>query len=168
MNPELVTGAVNARAITNFFNLISTFKDFDADLAMIQMIGEGSVGLAFSTMFTTFINNKLDKLVSPKEMLTEGSEEKIIAKLREAIGIEHNYRADIASVLCTRFANYSVVHADKNPVGDDIIKRITALVTKDVFSNDLQYFAIREILNGNKQKYAKLMTNPEVVKMATK
>ena len=36
------------------------------NLSLIQMIGEGSVGDAFASMFTTFINNKLDKLVTPK------------------------------------------------------------------------------------------------------
>ena len=42
------------------------------------------------------------------------------------------------------------------------------LSTEEIFANDLKYFAIREILNGNKQKYQKLMMNADVVKMATK
>ena len=33
------------------------------------MIGEGSVGNEFASMFTTFINNKLDKLVTPKDIV---------------------------------------------------------------------------------------------------
>ena len=42
------------------------------------MIGEGSVGDAFASMFTTFINNKLDKLVTPKDLLTHDNESYIL------------------------------------------------------------------------------------------
>jgi hypothetical protein len=42
------------------------------------------------------------------------------------------------------------------------------LSTEEIFANDLKYYAVREILNGNKQKFQKLMMNTEVVKMATK
>jgi hypothetical protein len=169
LNPELVTKETNARAITTFFNSISSFNNFEENLSMITMIGEGSVGEAFSNMFVSFINNKLDKLVSPEVMLTEKDEEKVKKLLKEAIGVDHNYRADIASVLCTRFANHTLVHArEGNPVNDDIIQRITMLTTESLFGNDLQYYAVREILNGEKQKFQKLMMNPEVVKMAVK
>jgi hypothetical protein len=169
LHPELVTKETNARAITTFFNSISSFSNFEENLSMIQMIGEGSVGEEFSNMFVSFINNKLDKLVAPDVMLTDKDEEKVKRLLKEAIGIDHNYRADIASVLCTRFTNHTLVHArEGNPVNDDIIKRITMLTTESLFGNDLQYYAVREILSGEKQKFQKLMMNPEVVKMAVK
>ena len=68
LNPELVTKETNSRSITTFFNAISSFEDFEKSLSMIQMIGEGSVGDTFASMFTTFINNKLDKLVIMKHI----------------------------------------------------------------------------------------------------
>ena len=46
------------------------------------MIGEGSVGDAFASMFTTFINNKLDKLVTPKDLLTHDNEQYILGELK--------------------------------------------------------------------------------------
>jgi MoxR-like ATPase len=168
LHPETVTQETNARSITTFFNAISSLDSFEDDLPLIQMIGEGSVGEEFSNLFTLFINNKLDKLVHPKVMLTHASDDHVVKLLREAIGIDNNYRADIASVLCTRFANYALYHAESNTINQPIIDRITKLTTDDVFGNDLKYYAVREILNGNKQKFQKLMMNPEVVKMATK
>jgi hypothetical protein len=168
LHPELVGQETNARSITTFFNAISSFAVFEDNLPMIQMIGEGSVGPEFALMFTQFINNKLDKLVSPDVMLTEKSDEKVERLLKEAIGIDHNYRADIASVLCTRFANYALVYAKENAVDQKIIDRITMLTTKEMFGNDLKYYAVREILNGDKKKFEKLMMDPNVVKMVTK
>tara|TARA_R110000868_G_scaffold402872_3_gene679630 strand:- start:2644 stop:3852 length:1209 start_codon:yes stop_codon:yes gene_type:complete len=168
LHPELVGQETNARSITTFFNAISSFDIFEENLPMVQMIGEGSVGPEFALMFTQFINNKLDKLVSPEVMLTEKSDEKVERLLKEAIGIDNDYRADIASVLCTRFANYALVYAKENSVDQKIIDRITMLTTKEMFGNDLKYYAVREILNGDKKKFEKLMMNPEVVKMVTK
>ena len=168
MHPELVSQTTNARSITTFFNAISSLPSFEKSLDLIQMIGEGSVGPEFASMFVMFINNKLDKLIDPKTMLLEVSEEKVINSLVGAIGMDANYRADIASVLCTRFTNYTLLYAENNPVDDKIIKRIKALTTKKIFGNDLNYYIVREILNGNKQKFEKMMMDMEMVKMATK
>jgi hypothetical protein len=168
LHPELVNKETNARSITAFFNSISSFEKFEDDLSMIQMIGEGSVGDTFASMFTTFINNKLDKLVTPKDMLTHENQDYIIGELNSVLGKGDSYRADIASTLATRLANYSVVYANENTVTPKINERLIALCTKDVFANDLKYLIVRTIFNGNKMKFNKMMMNPEIIKMTMK
>jgi hypothetical protein len=168
LHPELVTQETNARSITAFFNAISSFEKFEDELSMIQMIGEGSVGDAFASMFTTFINNKLDKLVNPKDLLTHQDEKYILGELRSCIGKDDSYRADIASTLATRLANYSVVYSNNNTVSQKITDRLISLCTKDYFTNDLKYLVVRTIFNGNKQKFNKMMMNPEIIKMTVK
>ena len=168
LHPELVTQETNARSITTFFNSISSFESFEDNLAMIQMIGEGSVGDAFASMFTTFINNKLDKLVTPKDLLTHDSEQYILGELRSCIGKDDTYRADIASTLATRLANYSVVYSKENTIGQKVTDRLKTLCTADYFTNDLKYLIVRTIFNGNKKKFNKFMMIPEVVKMTMK
>jgi hypothetical protein len=168
LHPELVTQETNARSITAFFNAISSFEKFEDELSMIQMIGEGSVGDSFASMFTTFINNKLDKLITPKDLLTHTDEKYILGELRSCVGKDDNYRADIASTLATRLANYSVVYSKENTVSQKITDRLIALCTKDYFTNDLKYLVVRTIFNGNKQKFNKMMMNPEIIKMTIK
>jgi hypothetical protein len=168
LHPELVNKETNARSITAFFNSISSFEKFEDDLSMIQMIGEGSVGDTFASMFTTFINNKLDRLVTPKDMLTHENQDWVIGELNSVLGKGDSYRADIASTLATRLANYSVVYANENTVTPKINERLIALCTKDVFANDLKYLIVRTIFNGNKTKFNKMMMNPEIIKMTMK
>jgi hypothetical protein len=168
LNPELVTQETNARSITTFFNAISSFDNFEDNLSMIQMIGEGSVGDAFASMFTTFINNKLDKLVTPKDLLTHDNQQYILGELRSCIGKDDNYRADIASTLATRLANYAVVYSKENTVSQKNTDRLKTLCTEDYFTNDLKYLIVRSIFSGNKQKFNKLMMIPEIVKMTMK
>ena len=168
LHPELVTQETNARSITTFFNSISSFDSFEDNLSMIQMIGEGSVGDAFASMFTTFINNKLDKLVTPKDLLTHDNESYILGELKGCIGSGDTYRADIASTLATRLANFSVVYSKENTITQKITDRLEALCTKDYFTNDLKYLIVRTIFNGNKSKFNKLMMKPEIIKMTMK
>lgn len=171
MHPELVNKDINARAITNFFNSITTIEDFskDTSLALIQMIGEGSVGPEFSTMFTTFINNKLDKMISPKEILLNPSEAYVVGALRGCIGKDADYRADIASVMASRIVNFSLHYAENNSITQKEIDRLIRLTTeKDLIGTDLQYHIVKKIINGNKKKFEKMMTNDEVLSMTMK
>jgi hypothetical protein len=168
LHPELVTQETNARSITTFFNAISSFENFEDNLSLIQMIGEGSVGDEFASMFTTFINNKLDKLVTPKDLLTHDSESYILGELRSCIGKDDTYRADIAATLSTRLANYSIMYSKENTITQKISDRIKALVTKDYFTNDLKYLIIRTLFNGNKKKFNKLMMDPTIITMTMK
>jgi hypothetical protein len=168
LHPELVTQETNARSITTFFNSISSFEKFEDNLSLIQMIGEGSVGDAFASMFTTFINNKLDKLVSPKDLLTHENESYILGELRSCIGQDDTYRADIAATLATRLGNYAVVYSKDNTIGAKQTDRLKSLATKDYFTNDLKYLIIRTIFNGNKSKFNKLMMIPEIIKITMK
>jgi hypothetical protein len=171
LHPEMVTESCNTRAIVNFFNAISSIKDFGASesLALIQMIGEGAVGPEFSTMFTIFINNKLDKLVTPRDILLSSDEPKLLAELESCIGVGSAYRADIASILTTRLINFTINYSENNPISQANINRLILLTTKSqIITDDLKYVLVKKVLNGNKSKFQKLMADPEVMKMAMK
>jgi nucleoside-triphosphatase THEP1 len=166
MHPELVTQRVNPRSITTFFNAISSIDKFEDSLPLVQMIGEGSVGADFSSMFTMFINNKLDRIISPEDILTK-DKDYVMGALTNAVGKDDDFRADISSVIATRLINYSLVQAEKGTVPAAVIDRLAILTTEcDAFTNDLRYYMVKEIVNGNKVKFAALMRNNNVVKMA--
>jgi len=168
MNPELINKEVNSRSAVMFFNSISSIKSFEDSLPLIQMIGEGSVGSEFSSMFTMFINNKLDKIIGPKDIF-EKDEQYVLNTLKHAIGEGDDFRADLSSVVATRIVNYGLTHAEKNPITKVMTDRIIKLTTEcDSFTDDLRYYVIKELINGNKVKFAPLMMNANVVKMSVK
>lgn len=170
-HPEIVgeNKGVNPRSLTTFFNSISSFQNFNDKLPMIQMVGEGSVGPEVTTLFTGFIKNKLDKLITPKEMLLREGTESVMKELKECMHDGTDYRADIASILTTRLINYAIHYSQGNSITPEIIQRIQALIkTPDVFTDDLKYVIVKKILNGNKQKFQKLVSDPTVQDLATK
>ena len=169
LHPELVTQSTNARSITTFFNSISSISDFEKELPLIQMIGEGSVGAEFSTLFTLFINNRLDKIVDPKTILTHKDDKHIVGEIKACVGNGSSYRADIASTLTTRIINYALYHAETNPVGKDMINRIIMLAThSDMFTDDLKYLIVKKLVGGNKLKFNGILSDANLIKMAMK
>jgi hypothetical protein len=162
-------GSVNPRALTNFFNSISSIPVFEDSLQMIQNLGEGSVGPEVAQLFTTFIHNKMDKWITPEEILTDPGDAKVIQALTDMFEAKDEYRADIASVVTTRLINYSILYAESNSITPDILNRLKVLIKdKEVFTDDLKYHLVKKILNGNKQKFQKLLADDDIQEMATK
>ena len=167
-HPELVTTNINSRSITTFFNSISSIDSFENTLSLIQMIGEGSVGSEFTTLFTMFINNKLDKIISPKTILTHESDEYILNTLKGIIGKDKNYRADLASIISTRIINYSIFHAKENKIEKSFIDRLALLINEELFTMDLKYSTVKSIYNGDSASFKSLMLNKTLLTFLTK
>lgn len=162
-NPEIVSPLVNPRAITKFFDSISSIKQFEDSLPLISMIGEGSIGNEASNLFTMFINNRLDKLITPKELLQGADDATVFKKLEDAVGTTDKYRADIASILTTRLINYSLLFASENTVEQKHITRLINLIKEPtLLTNDLKYHLVKKLVVGNKQKFQKFLNDPVV------
>jgi len=165
MNPEIVEDSkqINPRTMVRFFNNIRSIKDFDKELPKIQMLGEASLGDA-AGLFVQFINNRLDKLMDPKDMIKEDKDD-VLKELHQIIGQSNlgTYRADIASVLSTRLINYSLKYAQDNPIDKTYIDRLEFLVLNEVFGPDLGYHVIKTIFQGS-SKFKGLLTRNKVSK----
>ena len=167
MHPELVTKEVNSRSVSMFFNSISSLKSFDESLPLIQMIGEGSVGSEFSTMFTMFINNKLDRMITPENILNQ-DEKYVMNTLKGLVGKDSKYRADIASTLSTRLTNYLDIKAKTEKISNEIINRISALVKEEIFTTDICYNMVKNIYNSNPTQFKMMMVDKNLVKYIMK
>ncbi len=167
-HPELVSTDTNSRSITTFFNSISSISSFDDNLYLIQMIGEGSVGSEFTTLFTMFINNKLDKIISPETILTHESEEYVLNTLKGIMGKDKDYRADLASIISTRLINYSLYYSKENKIEKLIINRLSFLMNEELFAIDLKYNIVKSIYNGNPSAFKLLMLDKVLIKFLSK
>jgi hypothetical protein len=167
-SPELVSTETNSRSITTFFNSISSLPSFDSSLPLIQMIGEGSVGSEFTTMFTMFINNKLDKIISPETIMTHESEEYILNTLKGVIGKDKDYRADLASIMSIRLINYSLYYSKENKIEKSFINRLAFLMNEELFTMDLKYNIVKSIYNGNPSAFKLLMLDKVLIKFLSK
>jgi hypothetical protein len=167
-HPELVNEKINSRSITTFFNSISSLTSFESNLPLIQMIGEGSVGPEFSTLFTIFINNKLDKIISPDVIINHESEEYVINTLKGIVGKDNKYRADLASIISTRIINFSLFYSKNNKIEKSFIDRLATIINEEIFSVDLKFNIVKTIYNGNQNAFKSLLLNKTLVNFIIK
>lgn len=166
MNPEIIkdeTPHINPRSLVKFFDCLYTIKDFDKSLPLIQNIGEGSVGPEVTTMFTQFIHNKLDKMISPKEILNEKVQfETIQTKIKDLIKDDTKYRADLAYVLTTRLINHLLFNVTDKEITPALIERIKQLIISNALGTDLKFVLAKKVVNGN-NKFNKLLLDTAIV-----
>ncbi len=153
----------NARNYTTFCRAISGIKDWSTaeSLGLIMQIASGSFlekDNVIGTLFTQFINNKLDKLISPEKMLV-GNWETVKRDLEECVYENGEYRAHIASLLGTRFLNYcdKCLSSKTGPNSRQMGDRLEELFTSDtkLFSKDIIYRIVKTLC----KKYVALTNN---------
>lgn len=162
---KVTTAKTNPRSAGLFFNSIRSISDFSNKLELLTLLGEGSVGHEFSIAFSMFINNRLDKLVSPKDMLLGGNEK--VEELYDCIYKEGKPMAAIASVLHSRLINYTVNYIEDHKVTPEISDRLEFYISdpKSPFTEDLKFNIIKKLIAANRVKFQKLCDKDAVKKM---
>lgn len=162
---------INARNYTMFINTISSIDNWSKpeNLAFILQIASGCFldeDDIVGGLFTTFIANKLDKLPSPEDLINKDWND-IKKTLESQLYDKDKYRADVASVITTRFINYSLLYLSQSGSKIDIIiDRILKIVDNEklLLTEDLIFSLIKTLNKYYPGKCSKLLLNPKVAK----
>jgi hypothetical protein len=163
----------NARSYTTFCRAISGMPNWGASESL-SMILEIASGCFFGEdnilggLFTQFINNHLDRLISP-DRLINGAWDTVKGEVENCVYQNGRYRADIANILATRFMNY----ADKN-LGTDkaesqkVCDRINDFITSDtmLFNQDILYNVVKTLCRNHVQQTNRWFLNKEIRSIA--
>lgn len=162
---------INARNFTMFSNIISGIKDWSKpeNLALILQIASGCFldeDDIVGGLFTTFIANKLDKLLSPEDLIHKDWNY-VKGVLEKQLYDGDKYRADIASVVTTRFVNYSLMYFSKTGSKTDLITdRIINLIENEklLLTEDLIFSLVKTLNKKYPGRCNKLLLNPKLAK----
>lgn len=174
LNPEIFNQSdkINARTYTMFANAISGFKNWNDvnTLNNIFLIAKGCFGddTSIGDLFATFIYNKLDKLISAKEIF-EGEWEDTEKKIKDCVTKDGEYRVDIASVISMRLSNYiekyfnDKTNTDKKK-SEKVNQRISEIVLskEKLLTEDIIFSVIRSLYQKFPQRMGKLLANPSI------
>ena len=160
---------VNPRSYTTFCKAISGLKDWNKPetLALILQISKGCFlndkDNIIGNLFTTFIANKLDRLIQPKDMI-ELKWDTLEPKMKNCVYDNGQFRPEIASVLTIRFMNY-VLHlfGTKGGIKESVVyDRILEIVNNDemLFSEDLIFHLVKTLITKYPGRTGKLLMNP--------
>ena len=160
---------VNSRSYTTFCKAISGLKDWNnpETLSLILQISKGCFlndkDNIIGNLFTTFIANKLDRLIQPKDMI-ELSWDTLKPKMRSCVYDNDNFRPEIASILTIRFMNYILHLFDtKGGIKESVVyDRILDIINNDemLFSEDLIFHLVKTLITKYPGRTGKLLMNP--------
>lgn len=163
---------INPRSYTTFSNVISGIKDWNKaeNLALILNISKGCFhdeDNVVGNLFTNFIANKLDKLVTPEDMLTKDWD-KVLEELKNCVYDNGQYHPEIAAILHTRLLNYCNIFLSKTGSKTQlVIDRLTEFAEQSkeedkIFSEDLLFSMIKTLIAKHKNRLNKMLMNPSI------
>ena len=161
---------MNPRSYTMFSKIIGGIDDWQKpdSLAMIMRMAAGCFtdkDNVVGSLFTTFIANKLDKLISPEDMLL-GKWDTIGPRIKKCVYDSNgNYKPAIASILHIRLLNYCQYYFDqKNSKTDVVYQRLLDILNNSdmLLDEDLVFNIIRTLCTKYKQRTNKWMLNNQI------
>lgn len=115
-------------------------------------------------LFTTFINQKLDKLVSPSDMLKQKWE--IVEPLiYDCVYQEGHFRPEISAVLTQRLVNYVLFYFSQKGSKENVVQdRLLEIINNErkLFSEDLLFYFIKTIISEYPARTGKLLTDTKI------
>lgn len=166
----------NPRSYTLFSNVISGIKDWSTTNGLSLIMQFASAAFPKDTdnviggLFTTFIHNKLDKLISPQDMLTK-SWETVKNEIKDCVYENDTYKPVIASILHTRLLNYIRYYFSQPNAKSDIVQnRLLDFINSPeidnvvLFSEEFLYNIIKILIKEFPQRMNKLIMNPKIRK----
>ena len=160
---------INPRSYIMFANAISGLSNWNTpdNLAMILTIAKGCFNdpdNIVGNLFTTFIANKLDTLISPKDMLLEKWDD-VYPKIKKSVYDGKNYRPAVASILHTRLLNYTDYYfSQKGSNTDTIVNRLLEIMhaPEMLFDEDIIFNVIKVLWKKYPTRMQKHIYNPEI------
>ena len=161
---------INPRAYTTFCKAISGIKDWnnDSSLGLILNLAKGCFlndsDNVVGTLFTTFIAQKLDKLVQPSDMLMQ-KWETVEPKIHDCVYDGEQFKPEIASILAIRLLNYIMFYFSQKGVKESVVQdRILEFIDnpRKLFSDDLLFHIIKTIIAKFPAKTTKLLLNAKI------
>lgn len=161
---------INPRSYVTFCNAISGIDDWEKseNLAMILNISKGCFhdeDNIIGSLFTIFVKNKLDKLISPKDMLL-GDWSVVKNRIKKCVYDDYDkYHPEIASVLATRLLNYTMLYFNtKGSETKKVQERLLEIIDNDkvLFEEDLIFNVVKTLAIKNASRMNKLMVHPKI------
>lgn len=161
---------INPRSYTTFCKAISGIKNWDEDnsLALILNISKGCFlndkDNVVGSLFTNFIAQKLDKLVSPQDMLMQ-KWETVEPKIHDCVHDGERFKTEIASILAIRLLNYMLYYFSQKGVKESVVQdRILDFINnpRKLFSDDLLFHIIKTVIGKYPAKTTKLLIDSRI------
>lgn len=159
--PEIVTGErTTPRTLVQFFEAISEIKDLAANLGLIQILGDACLDENTVSSFIAFVNQNLEKLISPEEILdADNFDRKVLAPIEKLVK-KDALRVDILSTLATRMVNHLLLLP--TDLKQHQVNNLKAFIKIDFIPNDIRLAMAQDMVASAKPSLQAILQDAEI------
>ena len=162
--PETVTGErTTPRTLVQFFDRIAGIADLKKEVDLVTILGESCLDKATVSTFIAFVNQNLEDLVSPEDILGAKKLETVAARLGRLVDRDVK-RVDMLAAICTRLVNHLTLR--KGALPDKELQNLRDFVKLPMLPEDMRLALAQDLsLLDAKKGIAKIMGDPDVAKL---
>jgi MoxR-like ATPase len=160
--PELInTNRTTPRSLTHFFNLIKNIHDLKENIDLVFALAQSTLDEVTASSFLTFVNDDLQMLLSPEDILDSSKfkiiQEKIIVLSKDSKG---KNRIDHLSTITTRLYLYliSTEYQTKSLHKENLIN----FLLLDCLPNDLSMSFYMDLLKTGNENIKQMLRDPRL------
>jgi hypothetical protein len=144
--PEVITGKrTTARSLTQFFDQIKPISDLRQSIELVSVLAQSSLDEVTSTTFVAFVNDQLEQLIEPYEILESQDRDALNARVKYlATGSGDTKRVDRLATICTRL--YLEIASDRYRSKPEHAGNLVNFMTHPDLPNDLRFSLHRDLI----------------------
>ncbi|BDD04351.1 AAA family ATPase [Aureibacter tunicatorum] len=159
--PEIAIGdRTTPRTLVQFFETIKDFKNLHEHVEMIKLLADATIDENAVTSFISFINQNLEDLITPEDIIEANNFEKRVYEPIKAVVCKEPFRMDIMATICTRLLNHLRVKTEI--LNMDQIQNIQKFIKLDYMPNDLRMTFLQDLVACENQSVKMVMADPQV------
>ncbi len=163
--PEMALGRLtNPRTLTSFFRHTGRIQDLKGSLKLVHTLAASLLDNETATSFLTYVNDELDRIPTPEEILGASDFGMVSKQLKEMVVKGKTIRLDILGALCTRL----LLHLKKKGTHKLSVSNLMAFMKLDYLPNDLRAPMHMDILRDLKQLAPVMAGDKELARMILK
>jgi len=162
--PEVITGKrTTPRTLAQFFDQIGPLSDLKKDIEIVRVLAESSLDSITATTFLAFVNDDLEQLINPEDILDADKWAPVNKRIHElATGAGGAKRVDRIATICTRLF-LALVAPEYKPKPQHAANLVEFLMHEDL-PNDLRFSLHRDLVAAGGEITA-MLRSPKLAKL---
>jgi hypothetical protein len=160
-HPEVVTGErTTPRTLVQFFQNVQAIEDWEANLGLIQMLGDATLDAQTVASFIAFVQNDRQLLLAAMEILdSEDFENEVENRLYDLV-VGDSLRIDILATICTQLIQ-TVTNTDFQP-NDLQLENLKLFIKLDFLPDDLQLTFAQDLVGSENKSLKGILMDAEI------
>lgn len=162
--PETVTGIrTNPRTLTQFFEQIKGISDLKRNSELVFQLASSALDETTVASFISFINDDLQVLVNPEEILNSNKFELIVKRVKELSGTKKYPRFDRIAAMTTRLY-LTLTQEGYKPKKKHADNLVQFLLIEEI-PNDLRLSFHQDIIREGSKDVKSMLTDKRLAKL---